>query len=125
MLWDFCGRKTAAGISSIKLLLANGAHLDHPEHTCHFLGMVETFMKFDSLGYDFNWVSDRTGNNILMDYCSCSMDFQRDDLGKVLRYFISKGVHTDIKNHEGETAYDIAKRSGVIEVLREAEQVRS
>jgi hypothetical protein len=124
MLWGISGHATSEGMNAIKMLLAHDAHLDHPDHRCHLLEMVDTFMKFDSLGYDFNWVSDRTGNNILMDYCSCSEDFQRDDLGKVLRYFVSLGVRTDIKNHDGETAYDIANRSGVIEVLREAEKER-
>jgi len=122
MLWAFSGRRTPDGISALKLLMANDAHLDHPEDTCHLLGMVDTLMKFDSLGYDLNWVSDRTGNNILMDYCSCSKDLGGDDLNEVIRYFVSIGVRTDIKNHEGEMATDIAKRSGLIEVLRVAER---
>jgi len=124
MLWSISGHKKPEGLLAIKMLLAKNAHLDHPEHRCHLLDTVDTFMKFDSLGYDFDRVSDRTGNNILMDYCSCSLDFQRDDLGKVLRYFVSVGVRTDIKNQQGETATDIAERSGVIEVLREAERGR-
>lgn len=106
------------------MLLASDAHLDHPEHRCHVLWVVDAFERFDSLGYDFNWVSDRTGNNILMDYCTCSEDFQREDLKKVLTYLIGMGVRTDIKNHEGETAFDIAERSGVIGILREADRER-
>lgn len=122
MLWSISGRRAPEGLQAIKMLLANDAHLDHPDHKCYLLKMVDTFMKFDSLGYDFNWVSDRTGKNIVMDYCSCSLDFQRDDLGEVLRYFVGLGIRTDIKNLQGETAIEIAERSGAIVVLQEAMQ---
>ncbi len=119
LLWRRAARDSGNVLT--RILLAHGAHLTYPAKECIVRDRVMYYERFDSLGYDFNWVAPTTGNNILMDYCSCSLDFQREDLKKVLGYFIGLGVRTNVKNHDGETAYDIATRSGVINVLREAE----
>ncbi len=107
----------------MRLLISHGAKLEHFSRSCQDFKapLYLTFM--DTLGYDFHWISPTTGNNILMDYCAC-MDrpaqFQ-DEFKEVIRFLVNKGVRTDIKNHQGETAIDIAERSGLIGFLREVE----
>ncbi len=105
-----------------RILMDHGAHLTYPSTECIVRKMVECYEAFDSLGYDFNWVNLTTGNNILMDYCACTPTHFREDLMDVMRFLLTKGVRTDIKNLQGETAVDIAERSGTIEILREAEK---
>lgn len=110
----------------LQLLIKHDAHLEDLSTSCQDYKAPRFLATMDTLGYDFNWVSPMTGNNILMDYCACTdgpAQFQ-DEFKDVIRFLVKKGVPVDIKNHDGETAIDIAKRSGNWELLREAEKER-
>lgn len=108
----------------MRLLMMHGASLELFGTNCQCSMAPRFFAFMDTLGYEFNRISPNTGNNILMDYCSCTKDRVAfpNEFEEIIRFFVKKGVLTDIKNHQGETAFDIANRSGVIELLREAEK---
>lgn len=120
LLWLRSGHDS--GYVHTRIALDHGAHLTYPSKECIVRKMIECYEPFDSLGYDFNWVDPTTGNNMLMDYCACKPNHFREDFVDVMRFLLSKGVRMDIKNLQGETAIDIAERSGAIEVLREAQK---
>jgi len=110
----------------LRLLIARGAKLETFSQDCNPNKAPNFLPLLDTLDYDFHWTSPNKGNNILMDYCGC-MDITppfQDEFNWVIRFLVNKGVRMDIKNHRGETAIDIAKRSGVIDLLREAERER-
>ena len=109
----------------LRELLKHDAHLAFYSERCISHNVLRFIRTLDTLGYDFNWTSTRTGNNILMDYCSCSdtpdqFKWERD---AVISYLVKKGVRTDVRNQNGETAYDIARRSGLHPLLKEVEQM--
>lgn len=118
LLWRRAARDSGNVLT--RILLAHGAHLTYPAKECIVRDRVMYYERFDSLGYDFNWVDPTTGNNMLMDYCACKPEHFREDFVEVIRFLLSKGVRTNIENLQGETAIEIAERSGAIEVLREA-----
>ena len=110
----------------LRLLLQRDARLEFLSTECQDYDAPRFLLTLDTLGYDFQWTSPTTGNNILMDYCSCAVRPAQlqDEFKEVIRFLVKKGVRTDIKNQQGETAVDIAGRSGVISLLREAENER-
>ncbi len=106
----------------LQLLLHHDAHLEYFSTECQDYKAPRFLMTLDTLGYDFQWISPKTGNNVLMDYCACTErpKLSQADFKEVIRFLVDKRVRTDIKNLQGETAIEIAERSGAIEVLREA-----
>lgn len=109
----------------MRLLICSGAKLEHFSTSCQDYKAPGFLAFMDTLGYDFHWISPTTGNNILMDYCACSdtpdqFKWERD---AVISYLVKKGVRTDVRNQNGETAYDIARRSGLHPLLKEVEQM--
>lgn len=118
LLWRRAARDSGHVLTQI--LLAHGAHLTYPSEECIVREMVAYYEPLDSLGYDFNWVNPTTGNNMLMDYCACKPEHFKEDFVKLMRFLLSKGVRTDIENLQGETAFEIAERSGAIAILKEA-----
>lgn len=111
----------------LRILLRHGAKLEYFSTECQDSKALRFLRTLDTLSYDFQWISPTTGNNILMDYCACTdrpAQFQ-EEFKEMVRFLVKKGVRTDIKNHQGETAIDIAERTGEIGVLREAERMKA
>lgn len=67
--------------------------------------------------FNFNYINPENGNTILMEYATCSGDTETEDLLELIKYFISIGVKTNIKNHEGKTAKELAVNQKVKDYL--------
>lgn len=117
MLYFFSGTEDDAVI--VKLLLKNNAHLNEYSDSCNFIeGVLIDYKNLQKLGYDFNWIDPKDGNNILLKYAKCPATDDETELVEMLKYFVEIGVKTNVKNNEGKTAYELAINEKVKEYLK-------
>ncbi|MCC7453464.1 MAG: ankyrin repeat domain-containing protein [Crocinitomix sp.] len=87
-------------------LVELGAYLPDVYNNC--TDCIDFFKQAGDMGYDFNRQNPETGNTILMTMAFCfGCDEVKGQL-EAIKYLISQGARLDIKNHDGQTALDLA-----------------
>ncbi|MCF8276755.1 MAG: ankyrin repeat domain-containing protein [Flavobacteriales bacterium] len=107
----------------IELMVNHGCHVSIEARECLDRFVSDTFKRYTQLvkaGYDFNWQDD-DGNTLLMLHSKCKSQETSVELVSILQFLITHGARTDIKNHDGKTAFDLAANPKVKDFLAQYE----
>ncbi|MFT5819849.1 MAG: ankyrin repeat protein [Crocinitomix sp.] len=104
----------------VQYLISIGAHFDH--YLFCFPQGLPRFKKAAELGYNLDWQDPDTGNNLFMNYAWCENEKDAEANIIVLKYLVSEGTRTDLKNIEGKTALDLATNEKIKAYLMSLEK---